>query len=130
MQYQIGVAGLAKGREAEKTGVIAMVHQRLGFGQRLGGRAADAANANERNRARPVGAIHFLARQRQNRFKEADSRIADGKLGRVDADGEASGAGGRIVPRQRPLMPLVERAAGIEGERVGRDDQPAAEFSS
>ncbi len=52
-------------------------------------------------------------------------RIADRELRRVHADGEAAGAGGDVVARQRALTPLVEPAFRIERERMRRNRQPA-----
>ena len=39
----------------------------------------------------------------------------------VDADGQAAGAGIDVIARQRALMPDIERAVGVERERMRRE---------
>ena len=58
-------------------------------------------------------------------IEEADARIADRELRGVHADGDAAGAGGDVIARQRALPPLVESALGIERERMRGNRQPA-----
>ncbi len=60
-----------------------------------------------------------LRRQLQHRPVQAD--VADRELGGVNANGQSTGAGIEIIARQRPLMPDVERAVGIERERMRRE---------
>ena len=47
--------------------------------------------------------------------------VADRELRGVHADGQSSGAGIEVIARQRPLMPDIERAVGIERERMRRE---------
>ena len=85
----------------------------LRFRNRLLGRAGEARD----HRDRPLGPRgRGLGRQLQHRAVQAD--IADGKLRGVHADSQSAGAGIEIIARQRALMPDVERAVGIERERM------------
>ena len=85
------VVRIRERREAEESRVIAEPRQQVGFAQRLIGRAADTADADERLATPRVRAIHLLARDRQHRLEEADRGIANRELRRVHADGQAAG---------------------------------------
>ena len=72
------------------------------------------------HRQRPLGpGRRGLRRQFQHRPVQAD--IADRELRGVDADRKAAGAGVDVIARQRALMPGVERAVGVERQRMRRD---------
>ena len=58
------------------------------------------------------------------------ARVADGELGRVDADGHAAGPGGDVVAGEGPLAALVELAVGREGQRMGGDDLAGEEVGA
>src|SRR5262249_39182584 len=60
--------------------------------------------------------------QRQHRFEQSDSWIADGELCGVDADGQAASARIAVISRQSALASFVEPAIGVERERMRRND--------
>ena len=66
--------------------------------------------------AGPGGRRH--CRQFEHRSVHAD--VADRELRGVHPDGQAPCAGVEVIARQRPLMPGIEFAVGIEGQRVRR----------
>jgi hypothetical protein len=103
--------------------VIPEISQQRCLAERLWGCAANAANSNERSQSCAVGLIHFLAGEREHRFKKTDLRIANRELRRVDADGEPSGSGGGVIARQRALMPFVEAAVCIKRKGMRRNDE-------
>ena len=70
----------------------------------------------------PVG--RRLCGQFQHWPVQAD--IADRELCRVHADCKAAGAGVEIIARQRALMPGIERAVGVERQRMRRKTVPSA----
>ena len=89
--------------------------------QRLVGPAADPADPDQRLGPRGVRSIHFLGGNGQHRLEQTDVGIADRELGRVDADGEAAGAGRGVVARQRPLPALVEPAVAHRARADARE---------
>ena len=123
MGDQLVVGGVAERGQAEQAGVVAEAGQQGRFTDRLRRGAANAANADQRKQLPAIRAVHLLAGQREHGLEQPDLRVADRELRRVDADGEAAGARGGVVPRQRALMALVEPAAVIEGQRVRRNHQ-------
>ena len=118
MRDQLLVRGLGEGSEAEQAGVVAEAREEIRLAQGLVGRAADAADADERVSAARVGAIHFVTRERQHRLEQADARIANRELGRVHAHRQAAGASRRIVAGQRALAPFIQASAGVERQRM------------
>ena len=122
MREENGVCGVRKRGEAEETGVVAKVSEERGFANGLWRVATDSADADQRNRAVAVGAVHFFSGECQDGFEEADLRIANGELRGVNADGEAAGAGGDVVARECALAAFVEATVCVEGERMGGDD--------
>ena len=72
------------------------------------------------HRQRPLGpGCRGFRRQFQHRPVQAD--IADRELRGVNADRQSAGAGVDVIARQRALMPGVERAVGIERQRMRGD---------
>jgi hypothetical protein len=70
-----------------------------------------------------VSAIHFLRRQGQDRFEQADARIADGKLRGVNSHCQAAGARCVVIAQQGALAPLVELALLCQGQRDCGDNK-------
>jgi hypothetical protein len=60
-------------------------------------------------------------------MEEADLRFANGELGGVNADGEATGSGGDVIASERALAVLVETAICVERERMRGDDGAVGE---
>jgi hypothetical protein len=50
--------------------------------------------------------------------------IADLELRRVNPDGDATGTGGDVVPRERSLVALIQLPTGGQREGVRRDHAP------
>ena len=67
----------------------------------------------------------ILEPQFEDWSEQTDLRIANRELRRVHADGQATGAGGEVIPEQRPLPPLVELALRIQRQRTSRNNEPA-----
>jgi hypothetical protein len=103
-------------REAEQARVVADANSGLRFCNGLLGRARQASDHGERPFA---PACCRLRRQFQHRPVQPD--VADRELRGVNADGESSGAGIEIITRQCALMPDIERALGVECERMRRE---------
>ena len=93
---------------------------------RLGDRLAAAPGEPGDHRDRAVGpARGGLGGERQHRLVEPG--LADGELGRMDADGEPAGAGVEVVAGERPLAPGIQPAPGVERQRMRRDHGAAAD---
>ena len=119
------LAGAREGGEAHQPGVIAEAEGDIGFRESLFRPPDEARDPHQR----PVGpGLGGLGGDPEHRLVEAG--LADRELGRVHADREAAGAGVEIVAGERALAPLVEPAAGIEGQRMGRDHDAAGERRS
>ena len=89
-------------------------HFRLGDG--LPGRAGKTCD----QRQRTLGPAHRRLRgEFQHRPVQAD--IADRELRGVDADRKPAGAGVDVIARQRALMRGIERAVGVERQRMRGD---------
>ena len=72
------------------------------------------------HRHRPLGpGRRGFRRELQHRPIQPD--LADRELRGVDADGQPAGAGIEVIARQRPLMPGVELAVGVERQRMRGD---------
>src|SRR5712664_2946320 len=102
--------------ETEQARVIADAARDLGFRNGLPCRAGEPGD--QRQRALGPGR-RGLRGQFQHRPVQPD--VADGELRGVNADREAPGAGVDIIACQRALMDSVERAAGVERQRVRRN---------
>ncbi len=100
----------------------AEIRQTSGFARGLRGVAAHSADAHERLSPPAVGAVHFVSRELQHGIEQTHTRVADGELRRVHADGHAPGAGGDVVPRERALTAFVQATFGGQREGVRRDD--------
>jgi hypothetical protein len=70
----------------------------------------------------PIGLIHLLDGQFQERSKQTKTRIADGKLRGVDADSQSAGAGSEIITEERPLAALVPAPIRGQSQRTSGDD--------
>jgi len=116
------VGGVRKRGEAEQAGVVAKIGEERGFANSLGRITTDSADANERNGTVAIVTIHFFSGECQDGFEEADLRIANGELRGVNADGEATGAGGDVVASECALAAFVEMAVCVEGEGMSGDD--------
>ena len=83
------------------------------------------ARDHDRRLARPLGcAAHG---ELQHRLEQ--SGFADGELGGVDAHRKAAGARVEVVAGERPLAAGVQRARGIERERMRGDHHALAQRS-
>src|SRR5256885_2063554 len=122
MRKENGVGCMRKRGEAEEAGVVAKIGEERGFANGLRRIATDSADADERNGAVAVGAVHFFCGEFQHRIEKADARIADCELRGVNADGEATGAGGDVVASECALAAFVEATIWVEGERMRGDD--------
>ncbi|MNI96017.1 hypothetical protein D3C73_1543870 [compost metagenome] len=50
--------------------------------------------------------------------------VADFKLGGVNTDCDTPGTGGDIIAGQRPLMPFIQLAVLVQGQRMSRNNKP------
>ena len=110
-----------------KRGVVAKCRGDLRFGARLRLSSHDARDHRERTMVLGERGVRLLHRQLEHRAIEIDVRVADGELGRVHADGQATSAGVDIVPRQLPLTLFIQPARSVERERVRGDDLTSTE---
>ena len=105
-----------------------MVPERLGdrgLVERLVARPHDASHQRDLALHRPQPVARGLGGEGEHIVQHAVP--PNGKLRRVHADGEATGPGVEVVPREGALMPLVDAARRGEGERMGRDHLAAQE---
>src|SRR5207302_11491329 len=58
------------------------------------------------------------------------SRLADGKLSGVNADGQSTGPSRMVVTSECPLPALIQLALGGQSQRVCRNDQAGLKFLS
>ena len=107
------LAGRFHRGKAEQPRMIADAARDLRLGDGLLGRSGEARDQRQRALG-PVG--RRLRRQLQHRPVQAD--VADRELRGVDADREPAGAGVDVIARQRALMHGVERAVGVERQRM------------
>ena len=141
---QLIFARVLQRAQTEQAGVITEFAGERGFGEGLPGLPADPCDSNGRSsrRADALGfrisacglvrlgclrpaATEFLEPQFEDWSEQTDLRIANRELRRVHADGQATGAGGEVIPEQRPLPPLVELALRIQRQRTSRNNEPA-----
>ena len=123
MGDEFGVGCVTQCAEAEEDGVVAEVARDGGFGGGLVGATAGARDFDEGR----GGVAQFGCDEFEDGSIEAV--IADGKLGGVNADGDAARAGGAIVADEGALVAFVEFAVLVESERAGGDDYaPMEEF--
>ena len=64
----------------------------------------------------------------ENRLKQRDFGIADGKLGGVDGNGQPADTGIQIVADEGTLPLRGKAAVGIQGEGEGGDDSAFTEL--
>lgn len=97
--------GIAQGGEAEEDGVVAEGGGEFGFTDGLGSGSAGSGDLED--------AARFGGGEFEDRAEEA--AIADGELGGVDGDGDASRAGGGVVTGEGALAAFVHFAVRGEG---------------
>jgi hypothetical protein len=73
--------------------------------------------------------IHLFSGDFQDGFEEADTRLADGELRCVNADGQSARARRNVVASEGALAAFVQAATGIKRERMRWDDRAAGEES-
>jgi hypothetical protein len=72
-------------------------------------------------------AVNELRCLAKHGLKEADFGLADFKLRRMDADGDAAGTRINVVAAECTLVAGEEAAFFIQGQGLGRDDTTSAE---
>jgi hypothetical protein len=84
-----------------------------------------AAHAGDEQRTWAAPLAHRSSRELENGFQETNRRITNGELRSVNADGDATGPGVAVVPRERDLAAFVKPTRCGEGERVRGNDETA-----
>ena len=110
--------------KAQEYGVVSQTSGQFSFGDSLGALSADARDLHD------VVSAAFLSGEGEDRLQQSDFRVANGKLGGVDSDGDSTRAGGEVIAGQCPLPALVQLAVGVERKRMGGNHQAGTKFLS
>jgi hypothetical protein len=108
MAHQRCIGRIGKGGQAQQPGMIPKIGQQPRFSQCLGSISANSCDPDQGHRTREIGPIHLFSRQLQDRFKESDTWISNGKLRGMNANCQAARARGYIVASKSPLASFIQ----------------------
>src|SRR5262245_57704785 len=127
MGEKLVLAGILHRSETYEPRMISAIADESRFVERIRGSSAYACDTDHRLAAAAVGTVHLVGDQFKDRSKQRMLRSADGKLSRMNADGQAACAGVEVISYECSLAPLVELATLIQCQWTGGDDQSAPE---
>jgi hypothetical protein len=122
MRNQLVFARTMQRGERQEPGVVTEIARDARFLQGLGGIAAQARNHDCLAALPFPRAAHCVLQHRL-----VVPRLANGELGRMDADRQSAGTGVEVVAGQRALARSIKPAVTVERQRMRRNNRPFAQ---
>jgi hypothetical protein len=123
VRQQFGNRRIAPRTQAQQAYVVAAAHGKFRLANGLRRAAHDARDFHQVGHGVVPGisGAQLLHRKFQDRFEQAEARVADFELRGVYAHRHATGARGQVVAREGALAALIELACGGQRQRVRGD---------